>query len=227
MPLAALISGGKDSLHALYSVLRQGREVRYLVAMLPEREDSWLFHFPNIRLVDLVAEAMGIPLVKRKTTGVKGIELKDLERTVRGLDIDGIVCGAISSEYQQSAIEGLCHRLGIDFLAPLWGKDPIPLLRKMVRLKFDILITGVAAYGFDESWLGRKIDDQAISDLADLSEKFGIHPSGEGGEYETLVLDSPMFKKRIDIIRARRSWKPYSGYLFIDEARLVKKASSS
>lgn len=223
MALAALISGGKDSLYALYLVLKRREEVRYLVSMLPLRNESWLFHVPNVHLVDLVAESLGIPLVKGTTLGERDSELRDLENTMSTLDVDGIVCGAIASQYQRSKIEDLSHKLGFEFVAPLWGKDPIGLLNEIVRARFDTIITSVAAYGFDEDWLGRRINEETISELRELNKRFGIHPAGEGGEYETLVLDSPMYRRRIEPLHFRKVWKPYSGYLVIDRAGLAEK----
>ncbi|MEM3153812.1 MAG: TIGR00289 family protein, partial [Candidatus Bathyarchaeia archaeon] len=78
MRVAVLATGGKDSTLALHRVLRLGHDVKYLVSMIPLREDSWMFHYPNIHLMDLFAEAVEIPLVKGETSGVKEIEVEDL-----------------------------------------------------------------------------------------------------------------------------------------------------
>ena len=80
MYLAALVTGGKDSILALYRILQRGYKVKNLVTMIPQREDSWMFHFPNIHLTDLLAEVIGIPLVKGKTVGIKEKELEDLKK---------------------------------------------------------------------------------------------------------------------------------------------------
>lgn len=228
MVLSALITGGKDSIYALHEVIKRGREVRYLVTMVPEREDSWLFHFPNIQLVDLIAETISIPLVKRKTAGVKGKELRDLEKALRGLDIDGVVCGAIASRYQRSRIERLCHKLNLEFVAPLWGRNPEELLRDIILRGFDVIMVGVYAYGFDQNWLGRKIDDECLRDLISLRDRYRINVAFEGGEAETLVLDCPLFKKRIQILGSEVIWDSItgSGYLKVKKARLVTRLGS-
>jgi len=100
MQVAALVTGGKDSALALHRALRLGYKVKYLITMLPQREDSWMFHFPNIHLADLFAQAAGLPLVKTETSGVKEEELEDLKQLLATLDIEGVVSGAISSQYQ-------------------------------------------------------------------------------------------------------------------------------
>ncbi|MDI6691181.1 MAG: TIGR00289 family protein, partial [Candidatus Bathyarchaeota archaeon] len=52
---------------------------------------------------------------------------------------------------------------------------------------------------------------------------YGVSVVGEGGEYETLVLDAPFFKKRIRIVEAEKVWKNQSGYLLVTKAELENK----
>ncbi len=221
--VAALVSGGKDSALALYRALKQGYDVKYLVTMIPQRPDSWMFHYPNIHLVDFFAEAVSIPLVKGETSGVKETELEDLKRLLANLDVDGIVSGAIMSQYQKKRIDKICQELNLKSISPLWQEDPKKLLDEIVGLNFEVLIIGVYAYGFDATWLGREIDQKAISDLIKLGRKHKISIIGEGGEYETLVLDAPFFKKRIQLIRTEEIWENHSGYLLVKKATLINK----
>ncbi|MCK4952836.1 TIGR00289 family protein [Candidatus Bathyarchaeota archaeon] len=223
MYLAALVTGGKDSILALYRILQRGYKVKNLVTMIPQREDSWMFHFPNIHLTDLLAEAIGIPLVKGKTVGIKEKELEDLKKTLSNLHVDGVVHGAISSRYQKERIERICQELNLKSFAPLWQENPINLLKEMIDLNFQIIIVGVYAHGLDQSWLGRKINEETIEDLIELSKRYQISPVGEGGEYETLVTNAPFFKKKIQLLKIERIWENHSGYLNVIEAKLVDK----
>ena len=225
MRVAVLVTGGKDSALSLYRVLKQGYKVKYLVTMLPQREDSWMFHFPNIHLTDLFAEAVGIPLVKAGTTGVKETELEDLKKLLATLDIEGVVSGAISSQYQRKRIDRICQELNLRSIAPLWQEDPLELLKEIIELNFEVIIVGAYAHGFNESWLGRRIDPPTVDSLLDLNKRFGISLVGEGGEYETLVLDAPYFKRRIQLLRVEKVWEDDSGYLLVKEARLVSKST--
>jgi len=221
--VALLASGGKDSALSLYRALTEGHKVAYLVTMIPLREDSWMFHFPNIQLVDLFSEAVDIPLVKSETSGIKERELEDLTQMVEKLDVEGLVSGAIASTYQKTRIEKVCQRTRLECIMPLWHEDPFSILDEILRLNFEVIITGVYAYGFDEKWLGRKIEADALTDLAELNKRYGISLVGEGGEYETLVLDAPFFKKRIRILAAEKIWENQSGYYLINKAELEKK----
>jgi len=223
LQIAALVTGGKDSALALYRTLKQGFEVKYLVTMIPQRPDSWMFHYPNIHLADFFAEAVGIPLVKGETSGVKETELEDLKRLLANLQVDGVVTGAIMSQYQKKRIDKICQELDLESFAPLWHEKPRKLLAEMVDLNFEVLIVGVYAYGFDVTWLGRKINWESISELIKLCKKYQISVVGEGGEYETLVLDAPFFRKRIQLIQTEKIWENHSGYLLVEKARLVEK----
>jgi len=224
MHVAALITGGKDSALALHRALKLGYEVEVLVTMIPQREDSWMFHFPNIHLADLFGEAVEIPLVKADTIGEKETELEDLKNVLATLDIEGVVSGAISSWYQKRRIDKVCQELGLEAIAPLWQEDPVKLLKEIISKNFETMIIGVYAYGFDETWLGRKIDPATMKDLVALNDEYQISLVGEGGEYETLVLDAPFFKKKLQILQAEKIWENHSGYLLVKEARLVDKA---
>lgn len=225
MRVAALVTGGKDSALALHRALKGGYEVKHLVTMLPKREDSWMFHFPNIHLTDLFAEAVGIPLVKAETEGVKEEELKDLKSLLSSLDVEGVVHGATASRYQKSRIDRVCRELNLRSIAPLWREDPVKLLRDMVGLHFHVVVVGVYAYGFDQDWLGKRIDSETVRELVDLNRKYGVSPVGEGGEYETLVLDAPFFRKRIRLLQTERVWEDHSGYLLVKKAELEGKST--
>jgi diphthine-ammonia ligase len=223
MRVAVLATGGKDSALALHRALKQGHKVKHLVTMLPQREDSWMFHFPNIHLTDLFAEATELPLVKAETSGVKEMELEDLKRLLATLDVDGVVSGAISSQYQKKRIDKICQDLNLKSIAPLWQESPLRLLKELAKLNFETVIVGVYALGFDQSWLGRKINATTLSDLIRLNEKYKVSLVGDGGEYETLVLDAPFFKKKIQLLQTEKVWEDYSGYLLVKKAVLVDK----
>ena len=223
MDVAALVTGGKDSALALYRAMKAGYRVRYLVTMIPLRADSWMFHYPNIWLAGLFAEAVGIPHVKAKTEGLKEKELEYLKRTLERLDVEGVVSGAIASEYQKSRIDSICEDLGLKSIAPLWHENPVGLMEELISLNFEVVVVGVYAYGLDRRWLGRRLDQAALQELTELNRRLGISVVGEGGEYETLVLDAPYFRKKIRIIEAETVWEDQSGYLRVGRAELADK----
>lgn len=226
MKLAALFSGGKDSTYALYKMLQQGHEIKYLLTVFPESQESWMFHYPCIELTKLQAEALGIKQIIKKTKGEKGKELEDLKKALKeAKSIEGIVSGAVASEYQKNRIDGICKELGLKSIAPLWKEDPEKLFKEEIESGFEIVITAVSTAGLDENWLSRKIDLNTIEELKNLSKKFGFNLGFEGGEAETLVLNAPIFKKKIEIDNIDKIWdnKTNSGYIIIKDAKLILK----
>jgi len=225
MRIAALFTGGKDSTYAVYKSIKDNHDVRYLLTMASKNPHSWMFHAVNIDVTKYQAEAMGIRQIIQHTPGEKDRELEDLKKAIAAVkdEVDGIVNGGISSMYQKNRIDLICKELGLVSIAPLWGYDPIELLREMIGSGFEIIFTSVAAQGFDQGWLGRKIDESAIDDLKKLNKKHGINPSGEGGEYESFVLDAPFFKKRIKPVDVEKVWCGTNGYLLIKRVRIVEK----
>ncbi len=224
MRLAALYSGGKDSTYAVYIAQQMGWDVSQLVSIWP-REDSMMFHVPNIQWSRLGAEAMGLPLATAQAGEGEAAELQALRGVLEALDIDGVLTGAIASDYQWSRINGVCHDLGLRTFSPLWRKDQARLVADILAAGFTPIFVSASAEGLDESWLGRPLDAAALHRLAALHERKGLNVSGEGGEYETLVLDGPNFCQAIEVVEAARLWRGTSGVYRVSSARLVPKGA--
>ncbi len=222
MKLAALISGGKDSSFAIYKALQEGHDVTDLVTIRPANEDSYMFHSANIHVTELISEACGIPLTSMASSGEKEKELDDLKKALGGVKVDGVVVGAIESEYQASRVRRICDELELKMYTPLWHREPESLLREMIKC-MDIRMVKVAAAGMDESWLGRHFDERMIEDLKSLNRKYRVHIAGEGGEYETLVLDAPYYKRRINLLETEKVWMGDHGVMKVLKAKLVDK----
>ncbi|MFA5772200.1 MAG: diphthine--ammonia ligase [Thermoplasmata archaeon] len=223
MRVCVLFSGGKDSTYALYIMQQYGWDIDSLVTMLPQREDSYMFHTPNIRFASTIADALEIPIKTKETSGEKETELEDLKKILKDTDVDGVVSGAIMSDYQKTRVDRICHDLGIKSFAPLWRKNQEMLVREMIDTGFRIIIVGVFAQHLDESWLGREIDHKALNELLEFQRKYKINIAGEGGEMETMVLDGPNFKKRVVLKKWNKKYDRDSGILHIDELMLERK----
>ena len=89
-----------------------------------------------------------------------------------------------------------CERLGLVSLSYLWQREQHGLLQDMCDSPLQAVLIKVASLGLKVSHLGQSI--QQLQPLfTSLHQKFGFHVCGEGGEYESLTLDSPLFIKRI------------------------------
>lgn len=203
MKLGVLFSGGKDSVYACRRAMEKN-EVACLITLISENLDSYMFHTPNIRHSKLQAEALGIPQLVWHTSGEKEAELADLEAAIFAakdkFGLQGIVTGAIESVYQAARVQRICRARDLWCFNPLWQINQVDYLRQLVSEGFRVIISGVFAYPFDESWLGAELTDERIRILEGLQKKYKINPSGEGGELETFVLDGPIFKKRLNVL---------------------------
>jgi ABC transporter with metal-binding/Fe-S-binding domain ATP-binding protein len=226
MRLGVLFSGGKDSTLALHYAIEK-EEVVCLITILSKNKESFMYHTPNIEISILQAEALGLPQITKTTQGEKEKELSDLEDAIaeaaRKFQIEGVVTGAIESVYQAERVQRICNHLGLWCFNPLWKHDQKALLDELLEKRFKVIISGVFAYPLDEKWIGKQIDTKLIDRLVDLQHKYGLSPSGEGGEIETTVLDAPLFKKKIEILNHSVEFKGNSGVFIIKQARLVSK----
>ncbi len=202
MKIGALVSGGKDGLFAAYEASKD-HDLCCLIVLKSRNPESYMFHIPNVELVKLQAECMEVPIVFLETDGVKEEELKDLKQAIEiakhKYKISGVVSGAIESNYQKKRIADICKKLKLDSITPIWHVNSFLYTRELLK-NFEIIITGVAAEGLSSSDLGKRFDLAFL----DKIKKLQIHKFGEGGEFETFVLDCPLFKKKIEVREAEK-----------------------
>lgn len=212
MRVAVLSSGGKDSAAAWWWAMCQGWSIEALVTVRVLGDDSPMFQIPGTHLVQQQAELAGVPWVSVETTGETPYDIQDLERTLGELAIDGLVSGALRSDYQKSRLERMCERLGIRSWTPLWHQSGRDHVKGMIEHGFKIMITSVSAEGIDESWLGHVLTEASFATLESLASKHRFHVEGEGGEYETLVLGGPHVEGELEV-QTSTNWDGVRGHL--------------
>ena len=226
MRLGVLCSGGKDSLFACHLAM-QKEEVACLISVRSRNEESYMFHTPNVHLVPLQAEAAGLPLVSVGTEGIEEAELSDLSRAislaVERHGIEGVVTGALLSVYQAARVQRICRDLDLWCFNPLWYTDQEAYMERLIGAGFRAVVAGVFSAPFGASWLGRTIDREALAELKQYARRYRITLTGEGGEYETLVLDAPFFTRRIVIEESTEEYANYRGILRVWRATLEAK----
>ena len=227
--LAALYSGGKDSTFSIFKAKQMGHEIVCLISIRPISDESLLFHYPNVWITDLLANAMQMPMSSFKVDKAsKESEVKALEEAIISAKslygIDGIIHGAISSKFQNQLFKTICDNHRLHMIAPLWNSQAGPYLNELFSEEFHIIFVSVSAMGLEKCWLGKTFDRYSLVKLEFLSKKFGFNLLLEGGEAETLVIDCPLFKtKRVNIDRAKTHWDGQRGIFEILEASLVPK----
>src|SRR5207302_134729 len=119
----------------------------------------WMFHTPNLAVVRGVAECLGVPLVEAPCRSGPEAEVADLEAALARAQrefhpLDGIVSGALASEYQRTRIDAIGHGLGLKTFAPLWHKEPHGYVRSLLAAGYDIRFSRTAAEGVPNAWAG-------------------------------------------------------------------------
>ncbi len=220
MKVCVLYSGGKDSNLALLKA-HEVFDVACLVTLSPKSEESSIFHYPNVELVRLQAEALRIPLIMKACPDDEAGSLKALyevlRRAKKEYGVEGVVTGAIRSTYQATRFQRVCDDLELWCFNPLWLRDELSILEEALERKFEIIFVRVA--GLDRSLLGKRLDRSILKRLAKM--RGYVNPAGEGGEYETFVLNMPLFRRRIEILDFEIVGNEFDATLVVREAKLV------
>ena len=215
-------SGGKDSCMALYEALRLGYKVTHLVNFISNDEKRVRFHGTNASLIQQQGAAMGITVAQYETSW-DGYE-RDFKAGVRGLlptGVRGMIFGDIYLDVHREWVERVCGEIGIEAMEPLWGRPTGEILEQFIELGFEAVIVGANSKYIDECWVGRAVD----SDFQDYLNRKGIDPCGENGEYHTVVINGPLFSRKITLMKSRVIHKNEYRLLDIKEFRLEDAAA--
>ncbi len=225
MKLAALFSGGKDSIYSIYKAKKNGHQIKCLITLCPKSSESLLLHHPNIRITKLQSISMNILHTYNilKSDDIN-FEIESLRRVIskakKDLEIDGVVHGSISSNFQIDKFSKICADLNISLYTPLNNINQKNYLYDILLSKFRFIIISVSSDGLDGRWLGKEITLDDLDMLNKLSNKYKFNINFDGGEAETLVLDCPLFSYPIKINNAKKKWDGYRGIFDIEEAKL-------
>jgi uncharacterized protein (TIGR00290 family) len=194
-------SGGKDSCLACFRAMQQGYKVKYLLNFISRESKRGCFHGLEGKLLKFQADLIGIPLVQKECSpDMKKYEeeFKAGVTELRGQTIGTMVFGDIYLQEHESWIERVCADLKINALEPLWQNPPESIINEFIRLGFKAIIVSCKADIMGKEFLGRSIDKGLVEEL----KKKDICPCGEKGEFHTLVVDGPIFKKPIKIVES-------------------------
>ncbi|KAJ3882965.1 hypothetical protein F5051DRAFT_392889 [Lentinula edodes] len=256
MKYVALLSGGKDSCFNLLHCQKNGHELVAAASLRPEQGkeelDSYLYQTVGQDAIEFVAHALDVPLYREtiigtaveqgseygtrsSRKGVDGDETEDLYNLLTNVkshhpDVQGVSVGAILSNYQRVRVEHVCQRLSLTCLCYLWQRRQDELLLEMIEAGMEAILIKVAGIGLTTKHLGKSLAEMRPT-LTKLNDLYGSHICGEGGEYESLTLDCPLFKSRIvltDVETVIHSDNDFAtvAYLRIKNARLEPKSTS-
>ena len=193
-------SGGKDSCLAAYLALGQEYEISHLVNFISQEFKRVSFHGTEAKLIQLQSQAIGIPLLQKQTTWEEyELEFKEAVRSLLPQGVKGMVFGDIYLDEHKEWVEKVCGELGIEAIEPLWNKDTEEVFTGFIDAGFKAIIVSAQAELIDEGWVGQRLDRNFLSYL----KARNIDLCGENGEYHTLVVNGPLFKRRIEVIESK------------------------
>jgi len=222
MKVVASWSGGKDGCFAVFKAIRDGFDVSSLLTFMSEEGKS-NFHLLPTEILTAQSEAIGIKLVKRKTTpNTYEEEFKKVLLQMKSIGVEGLVTGDIYevSMHEEGWLERICKEVDLEPIKPLWLCDTKKLLREFVNLGFNATVVKVNTKVLGEEWLGRELNNQFYEDITKLKN---VDPCGEGGEYHTCITDGPIFKKRIKLVETEKTSKGNFGFLTIKQFTTTDK----
>lgn len=210
-------SGGKDSCFATYKAMQAGYDVRFLANTISQEYQRVRFHGLAKGVIQQQAEAVGIPLLQQATTAENyAEEFKMNLRKGLSSEIAGVVFGDIHLADCLTWANDICRDLGVVAIEPLWHKKQEDILREFIAAGFEAILVSTQANKLGKEWIGRKIDKAFVKDIAKLRD---IDPSGENGEYHSLVLNGPIFRKKLQVMKAESVLR--GGYWFLDIQKLI------
>jgi uncharacterized protein (TIGR00290 family) len=223
MKVIASWSGGKDSCLASYLAMNQGHQVEYLLNFLSKEYKRCCFHGLEPHLINLQASLIGIPLIQKEVSPDMGEyerEFKQAVADIKTSEIEGMVFGDVYLEEHKTWVDRVCRDLEIQPIEPLWGMAPNQVVRKFIDLGFKAIVVSCKADLFDKEFIGRVMDKNVLEELT----RKNICSCGENGEFQTFVIDGPIFKKRIEITKSQTIlregfWKHW--FLDIQEYKMI------
>jgi diphthine-ammonia ligase len=215
-PVFASWSGGKDCCLALYRATVGGLDARYLANTVTEDGKRSRSHGILAEVIQAQSQAIGIPLVQRRATRENyEAEFIKMLRAFKQEGIEGGIFGDIDFNEHRQWIDRVCQEADITPYLPLWLESQDKLINEFIDSGFIATVVAAKSELFGEEVLGQKIDRDFISYLEELSKTKKVTPCGESGEYHSLVVDGPIFKKRLEILETRKELREGRWFLEI------------
>ncbi len=188
-------SGGKDSYLALHRAAKAVRPL-HLVTMMIEDGSRSRSHGLRPETVEAQAEAMGLALSTRSVTweGYEAVFIEQL-RELREAGVTVGIFGDIDLQAHREWVERVCGVVDIRPMLPLWNANRLAMVRECVELGMDMRIVSGRSDTMPRRFAGTRLTMAVAAEL----EGMGIDACGENGEFHTVVVDAPMFKRPLNL----------------------------
>jgi diphthine-ammonia ligase len=210
LPFFCSWSGGKDSSLALYHAIRNGGKPHSLLTILSEDGVTSRSHALPKPLIEEQARSLGLQPVFRSASWQQyEVEFVSALHEFKKSGIEVGVFGDIDVNSHREWVRRVCGVAGIIPVHPLWQRNRRELLEEFIGLGFRAQIVVINEKKLDKTFLGKTIQAWTITEM----EETGIDPSGELGEYHTVVTDGPIFSSKVEIKTAAQYH--HEGYWFL------------
>jgi uncharacterized protein (TIGR00290 family) len=187
-------SGGKDAALALCELrASEEYEVTALLTSVTEEYDRITMHGVRRTLLEQQAKALGLLLhtvfiSAANTDGEYRAKMRAaLQRHVNA-GISCVAFGDIFLEDLRKYREENLAEIDLRGVFPLWKRDTAELAHSFIEAGFEAVVISVDGQHLDGSFVGRRFDEQFLSDLPPA-----VDPCGENGEFHSFVYDGPIF----------------------------------
>ena len=191
-------SGGKDCCLAYYKAISEGIDICHLLNFMSGDSQQSVSHGLDSALISLQAQAMGVSLIQRRVPW--GTYEQCMKEVVENLKQEGVtaeVFGDIYLQEHKDWLDRVCTELDITPVFPLWQQDTERLIKDFIVAGFEAIVVSVKSDMMGREWLGRRIDQDFVHALQQHDGEVPIDVCGEKGEFHTVVLDGPVFEKRL------------------------------
>jgi uncharacterized protein (TIGR00290 family) len=196
MNISCSWSGGKDSCYALMLALRQQHQLKAVVNMMNENGVISRSHGLPKKVLQQQADALQVPLIAQPTSwnDYQMHFIDTLQKLKNEFSVDAMVFGDIDLQEHRDWEEMVCAKAQLQAMLPIWKRDRAELVQQMLDEEIEAMIVSCNTQ-MGERFLGKTISATLVVEL----ENLGVDVCGENGEYHTVVINCPLFKKRIEL----------------------------
>jgi len=185
-------SCGKDSTLALHKMIEQGHKPVALLVMVNEKVDRSFFHGADYAMLEAYSKCLELPLLITPSKGEQyHLAMEESLRKAKAMGAEAACFGDIDIEGNRMWAEERCANAELEAVFPLWQRNREENVYELVELGYQCLIKSINSTLLPKSILGKCIDNSSI----EVMRECGIDICGENGEYHTLVVNGPVFKR--------------------------------
>lgn len=225
MKVAVMFSGGKDSTYAIDYAMSKGWEISYLLSVKPTRTDCFLFHFATVEHTPILAKMLNIKhhLISCDVADAEKEAALVRDFVLKQPKVDAVILGGTGLQLTQiKSIQKALLPAGIEVFAAHAGLEHDDVMREMLKKGYKFMITQIASDGLGEKDLGLVLTPENIDDFFKRARKYGFHPGGEGGYFDSFVIEAPILPNRIEIQKSHKVIESSNqGHLVIEKLAIL------